>query len=77
MANGICKDGSHVMNCVVIGRGRNSDGALFRVTSDFSGVKAYLNGYAIIPLEEYSKLIDKDFSGMLADAELTRKALNS
>jgi len=47
-------DGSYLHNCLLKWRPEQGKEAMFRI--DNGSVKAYLNGYAIIPLEEYYEL---------------------
>uniref|UniRef100_A0A6M3LEU0 Uncharacterized protein n=1 Tax=viral metagenome TaxID=1070528 RepID=A0A6M3LEU0_9ZZZZ len=54
------KNGSYLHNCVIVRRENDPVEMLFR---NDDNITAFLNGYAIIPLEEYYKLAGKgDFS---------------
>ena len=61
------KDGSFVHNCYIARRRGEKAPLLFRQESDGSKLIAFLNGYAIIPLEEYKKLKGEDFDGTLIE----------
>lgn len=48
------KDGSFVHNCII--EKRHNDKARFLFSASDDTVTCSLNGYAIIPIEEYAKL---------------------
>ncbi|MCG7948061.1 MAG: hypothetical protein JAZ07_17085 [Candidatus Thiodiazotropha endolucinida] len=50
-----CKDGSYVHNCFVVRREDDKSPTLFYQNGN-EHVSAFLNGYAVIPLEEYERL---------------------
>ena len=54
------KDGSYVHNCYIERRIDDMSKYMFYQSND-EYISAFLNGYAIIPLEKYYKLIDKEF----------------
>lgn len=49
------KDGSHLHNCFVSRRNGDLSDQLFN--QDDGTVTAFLNGYAVIPIEDYSQLV--------------------
>jgi hypothetical protein len=55
-------DGSYVHNCYLEGRDSDPAEFMFKQNADDS-ISAFLNGYAIIPIETYEELSGKDFSG--------------
>jgi len=52
------EDGSYLHNCFLVRRNNDPSNILFYQDGD-NGVTARLNGYAIIPLEEYFELKDE------------------
>jgi hypothetical protein len=52
-----CKDGSFVHRCVIVKK-EGDDHGLFHQHAD-DHISAYLDGYAIIPVEEYEELKEK------------------
>ncbi len=68
-------DGSYVCNCYIGRREDESADALFKQNGDES-IAAFLNGYAIIPLEEYAALTGEDYSDMLANAKEADRQLH-
>ena len=63
-----CKDGSYVCNCFVKRREDSPSEFMFNQTVGAGSITAHLNGYAIIPLEEYYELTDRE----LPSGELDR-----
>ena len=67
---GKTKDGSYVHNCLIVPRADNKNDFLFMQTDNT--VSCCLNGYAIIPIEEYERLrgeiVGVDYQA-IADAE--------
>lgn len=61
------KDGSHLHNCVIQIREDSKASWLFDGTGET--VTCFLNGYAIIPLEEYARLTGEDYSANIASAK--------
>ena len=57
------KDGSYVHNCYIAPRSGEKAFVLFGYEPVGGGITAFLNGYAVIPLEEYKKLKGEDFDG--------------
>jgi len=55
------EDGSYVHNCIIKPRYRHSKNAtaLFSRDGDKT-IRAHLNGYAIVPVEDYLELTGKD-----------------
>jgi len=47
---------SYLHNCLIIRRAGDPAGVLFR--RDKNGFTASLNGYAIVPIEEYTRLVE-------------------
>lgn len=67
------ENGSYMHNCYLIPREKDRHRRLV-INSDNNGVTVRLNGYAIIPLEEYAKLTDFDVDQkaiLLADEQLS------
>tara|TARA_R110002074_G_scaffold199659_1_gene367467 strand:+ start:3062 stop:3286 length:225 start_codon:yes stop_codon:yes gene_type:complete len=56
-----CKDGGFVHNCHIIVREYDKSAHIFKQLGNDS-LTACLNGYAIIPMEEYAKLTGCDFN---------------
>lgn len=52
------KDGSYVHNCLVVRREDDKVPTLFHQNGN-EHVSAFLNGYAVIPIEEYENLTGK------------------
>ena len=57
------EDGSYVVNCIIKPRYRHSKNAtaLFSRDGDKT-IRAHLNGYAIVPVEDYLELTGKDMT---------------
>ena len=55
------KDGSYIHNCFIKRRLDDVSGALFEIPPDGSKMITKLDGYSIIPIEEYKRLIDENF----------------
>ena len=53
------KDGSYLHNCHIVFRENDKAKYLFHKDSEDKSLTAFLNGYAIIPLEEYYRLKDE------------------
>jgi hypothetical protein len=68
-------DGSYVHNCYIVRRDDDNGQYLFGQTDD-KKITAFLNGYAIIPLEEYAQLTGKDLGDMIANANEADKQLH-
>jgi len=49
-------DGSHIHNCCIMRRDGDLSEHLFR--NDGSVITAFLNGYAIIPIDLYARLVE-------------------
>lgn len=69
------ENGSYMHNCHVVPRAEDRHRPIV-CSSDDDGVTVMLNGYAIIPLEEYAKLADRDIDVdqkaiLLADDQLS------
>jgi hypothetical protein len=71
-----CKDGSFVRNCLINRRKEDASPHMFYQDSEASYISAFLNGYAIIPLEEYAELTGDDYSDMIASAMEDNKELD-
>ncbi len=54
------KDGSYVHNCIIKRRLDDVSDCLFEVIPDGSKMITKLNGYAIVPREEYEHLVAED-----------------
>lgn len=54
-------DGSYLHNFFLRRRNDEPSPYLFRITENRVNLTAFLNGYAIIPLEEYYKLIGEKY----------------
>ncbi len=54
MKYGKSKDGGFIHNCVLVKRKTDKDKSLFCCSNERT--TAHLNGYAIIPIEEYAQL---------------------
>lgn len=52
------KDGSYIHNCFIKRRENEKSSILFYQDGDES-ISAFLNGYAVIPLDEYFRLTDE------------------
>ena len=64
-----CKDGGFVHNCLTVRREGDKSAHMFKQLGDDS-LTACLNGYAIIPMEEYAKLTGCDFDAQaIAEAD--------
>jgi len=55
-----CSDGSYLHNCYISPREEDKEKALF--SQGRESITAHLNGYAVIPMEEYARLTNRDFS---------------
>ena len=65
-----CKDGSYVTNCYVKRRETDPSPYLFFQTPDGESLRPHLNGYAIIPIEEYRELTGQDVG--ISEAQIDR-----
>lgn len=80
MKYGKAKDGSYVHNCYIEMRDGMKEKIPFHGTCDH--VSAFLNGFAIIPIEDYAELTGKNFAETLekikqADIDLHSEQHNS
>ena len=69
------KDGSYLHNCYMERREGDVSPWMFHCDGDTGSVIAALNGYAIIPMERYAKLVGKDYDEKAicdADEQLRR-----
>jgi hypothetical protein len=70
------KNGSYLNNCIIVGR--PIDGAIFQDDRINTDVTCMLNGYAIIPIEDYYELKGEPIPDGLAESIFdTRKALKT
>ena len=63
-----CKDGGFVHNCLIVRREGDTSPHMFSQNSE--RCTPTLNGYAIIPMEDYAKLTGRAFDAKaIADAD--------
>ena len=55
-----CKDGSFLHNCLIKSRGNDPAGYCFYL--DGNTISVFLNGYAIIPIEDYYAMKNEKLS---------------
>lgn len=67
------KDGSFILNCILRRRVNDNSDYLFRQSNE--SVSVFLNGYAIIPIEEYFELKGEADDELLKQVEVASKQL--
>ena len=61
------KDGSHLCNCYLYSRKNELAQVLFEMNNETQSISAFLNGYAIVPIEDYADLVE---AASVSNAEL-------
>lgn len=69
------KDGSYVHNCIINRRENEKAPRLFSKNIEDEGIVTQLNGYAIIPIEEYFELTGNIYDEILENIDLANKEL--